>query len=80
MSEVAHILVQDLPQKKLFIFAQNLENKGLEFFRPARYMVLKIVRGKILETLELACFAAARDSFPDAVLRSCRRLEVLHFH
>ena len=33
--------------------AQNLENKGSEFFLPPRSMVLKVVRGKILETLKL---------------------------
>jgi len=42
------------PSKKTLVFAQNLENKGSEFFRPARSMLLKVVRGKILETLELA--------------------------
>jgi len=42
------------PSKKTLIFAQNLENKGVEFFLPRRSMVLKVVRGKILETLELA--------------------------
>jgi hypothetical protein len=39
--------------KKTLHFPQNLENKGLEFFFPSRSMVLKVVRGKILETLEL---------------------------
>ena len=45
--------------KKNLVSAQNLENKGSEFFLPARSMVLKVVTGKILETLELAsrkCF------------------------
>ena len=42
------------PSKKTLVFAQNLENKRSEIFRPARSMVLKVVRGKILETLELA--------------------------
>ena len=48
--------------KKTLIFLQNLENKGSEFFLPRRSMVLKVVRGKILETLELAWFPAARSS------------------
>jgi hypothetical protein len=48
--------------KKLLVSAQNLENKGPEIFLPPRSMVLKIVRGKILETLELASFRAARGS------------------
>ena len=39
--------------KKTLIFAQNLENKGPGFFLPPRSMVLKVVTGKILETLEL---------------------------
>jgi hypothetical protein len=39
--------------KKLLVSAQNLENKGVEIFLPPRSMVLKVVRGKILETLEL---------------------------
>jgi hypothetical protein len=52
---IAHILVQKIPQKKTLIFSQNLENKGPEIFPPARSMVLKVVRGKILETLELWC-------------------------
>jgi hypothetical protein len=46
--------------KKTLVSSQNLENKRPYFFRPARSMVLKVVRGKILETLELACFHAAR--------------------
>ena len=33
---------------------QNLENKGVEISLPPRSMVLKVVRGKILETWELA--------------------------
>jgi hypothetical protein len=40
--------------KKTLILAQNLENKGPEFFLPPRSMVLKVVTGKILETLELS--------------------------
>ena len=45
--------------KKTLVSAQNLENKGPEIFLPARSMVLKIVRGKILETWELGCFPTA---------------------
>jgi hypothetical protein len=40
--------------KKTQIFAQNIENKGPEIFVPPRSMVLKVVTGKILETLELS--------------------------
>jgi hypothetical protein len=42
------------PSKKTLSSPQNLENKGLEFFLPARSMVLKVVTGKILKTLELS--------------------------
>jgi hypothetical protein len=42
--------------KKTLDSAQNIENKGPEIFLPSRSMVLKVVRGKILETLELAGF------------------------
>jgi hypothetical protein len=59
-ARTAHILVQKKHEKKALIFAQNLESKGSEFFRPARSMVLKVVRGKILETLELPCSPTAR--------------------
>jgi hypothetical protein len=52
--------VQKIPQKKTLIFAQNLENKGPEIFPPARSMVLKVVRGKILVTLELRGSPTAR--------------------
>jgi hypothetical protein len=45
-------------QKKTLHFPQNLENKGLEFFVPSRSMVLKVVRGEILETLELRGLSA----------------------
>jgi hypothetical protein len=48
--------------KKTLVSAQNIENKGPEIFLPPRSMVLKVVRGKILETLELASFAVARGS------------------
>ena len=40
--------------KKTLNFPQNLENKEPGFFLPRRSMVLKVVRGKILETLELS--------------------------
>src|SRR5579863_9611706 len=46
--------------KKTLVSAQNIENKGPEIFLPPRSMVLKVVRGKILETLELASFPVAR--------------------
>jgi hypothetical protein len=48
--------------KKSVDTAQNLENKRPEIFLPARSMVLKVVRGKILETLELRS-PHASDSF-----------------
>jgi hypothetical protein len=40
--------------KKRSLLAQNLENKGLEFFLPSRSMVLKVVTGKIFKALELS--------------------------
>ncbi len=43
----------EITSKKTLISAQNLENKGSEIFLPRRSMVLKVVRGKILETWEL---------------------------
>src|SRR5271170_6275115 len=46
--------------KKTLVSAQNIENKGPKIFLPPRSMVLKIVRGKILETLELAWLLAQR--------------------
>jgi hypothetical protein len=49
--------------KKTLVFAQNIENKGLEIFPPPGSMVLKVVRGKILETLELTRFLSTRDRF-----------------
>jgi hypothetical protein len=52
-----HILWCRSPSKKTLILAQNIENKGSEFFLPARSMVLKVVRGKIFKTLELACLS-----------------------
>jgi hypothetical protein len=49
-----------LRRKKTLASLQNIENKGSEFFLPPRSMVLKVVRGKILETLELAWLLAQR--------------------
>ena len=68
MLTVSHRLWSDfsLPQfclkKKTLDFPQNLENKGPEFFLPCRSMVLKVVRGKIFQTLEL-CDLFWRPSF-----------------
>jgi hypothetical protein len=59
--------------KKIAVLAQNLENKGVKFFLPPRSMVLKVVRGKILETWELARFPLARG----AVLE--RRAQGMHW-
>jgi len=73
-------MVQDLPQKKLLIFPQNLENKGPNLSGTSRSMVLKVVRGKILETLELRWFSAACNSYPEVVRKSWCALEVLRFH
>src|SRR5271169_335124 len=53
------------PSKKTLNSPQNLENKGSEFLVPPRSMVLKVVRGKIFETLELR----------DGVLREVRFLK-----
>jgi hypothetical protein len=50
------------------------------YYCPPRSMVLKVVRGKILGTLELASFSAACDWFLEAGCRSWRTLEVLRFH
>ncbi len=41
------------PRKKTLKFTQNPENKGSIFFSPSRSMVLKVVTGKIFNTLEL---------------------------
>src|SRR5580704_15559678 len=48
--------------KKTLVLAQNLENKGPEILLPPRSMVLKVVRGKILETLELCWASRVRHS------------------
>ena len=40
--------------KKTLSSAQNIENKGSEFFLPSRSMVLKVVTGKIFKTLGLS--------------------------
>jgi|SRR5580692_45272 hypothetical protein len=45
----------EFPSKKRSVLTQNPENKGPEIFLPRRSMVLKVVRGKIFTTLELAC-------------------------
>ena len=55
-----------ITSKNALVFAQNLENKGPEFFLPRRSMVLKVVRGKILETLELGAATGACDSVAGA--------------
>jgi hypothetical protein len=49
--------------KKTLDSAQNLENKRPVIFLPPRSMVLKVVRGKILETLELSSFLGIRHPF-----------------
>ena len=46
-------------KKRSLVSAQNLENKRSEIFLPPRSMVLKVVRGKILETLELRRLSVA---------------------
>ena len=46
--------------KKSVDTAQNIENKRPEIFLPRRSMVLKVVRGKILETLELRSLDGSR--------------------
>ena len=48
-----HIFWCSIYLKKTLNFPQNIENKEPGFFLPPRSMVLKVVRGKILETLEL---------------------------
>jgi hypothetical protein len=53
LEQILHRFWCKIGFKKTLVLAQNLENKGPEFFLPPRSMVLKIVRGKILETLEL---------------------------
>jgi hypothetical protein len=68
--------------KKTLIFSQNLENKGQEIFPPARSMVLKVVRGKILETLELqglptACSAVIELPIAGAVMRRLKNTIIL---
>jgi hypothetical protein len=56
------IFLRLLVNKKSVDTAQNLENKRPEIFLPRRSMVLKVVRGKILETLELRSLDGS-DSF-----------------
>src|SRR5208282_5104690 len=41
----------------------NFQNKGPEILVPPRSMVLKVVRGTILETLELSSFMSIGDRF-----------------
>ena len=53
------------PNEKTLDTAQNLENKQPGIFLPARSMVLKVVRGKILETLGLSCLPAACGSLSE---------------
>ena len=45
----------EVPSKKTLSSAQNIENKGSDFFLPSRSMVLKVVTGKIFKTLGLSC-------------------------
>jgi hypothetical protein len=52
-SSICTLFGAEFQSKKSSLLAQNLENKGAEFFLPRRSMVLKVVRGKILETLKL---------------------------
>jgi hypothetical protein len=47
------------PSKKISLFPQNLENKGMGIFLPPRSMVLKVVTGKILGTLKLRVLPAS---------------------
>jgi hypothetical protein len=55
--------------------AQNLENKQPGIFLPARSMVLKVVRGKILETLGLSCLSAACGSVSEHRGNGLRRVD-----
>src|SRR5579872_4356102 len=55
----AHFLVQKF-FKKNSVLSQNIESKGVDFFLPPRSMVLKVVRGKILETCGLTRFPLRR--------------------
>jgi len=57
--------------KKTLIFPQNLENKEPGFFPPRRSMVLKVVRGKILETLELSWFQGSFSNTPETAPEPC---------
>jgi hypothetical protein len=47
------------PNRKTLDTPQNIESKGPEIFLPPRSMVLKVLRGKILETLELSPVSTA---------------------
>ncbi len=55
-----HIFWCRLSLEKTLNSAQNLESKGPEYFCPRRSMVLKVVTGKILRTLELSCWVQSR--------------------
>ena len=59
VKDVMHTLWCRIYLKKKLISSQNLENKRLKFFLPARSMILKVVTGNILETWELAGFWTA---------------------
>jgi hypothetical protein len=64
--------------KKNLISAQNLENKGPDFFLPPRSMVLKVVRGKILETLELArCRQPISSILEPLILDRLSKIEII---
>jgi hypothetical protein len=54
-----HIFWCRISSKKSLVFTQNIENKRPEISLPPRSMVLKVVRDKILETLELRRVPAA---------------------
>jgi hypothetical protein len=47
--------------KKTLVSAQNIENKRSGKILPPRSMVIKVVRGKILGTLELSLFLSICD-------------------
>ena len=76
----ARLNPQRLRRKKTLASLQNIENKGPEIFLPPRSMVLKVVRGKILETLELAWFPPLAVRLLMAACSCWRMLEVLRFH
>ncbi len=57
------------PSKETLCSAQNPENKGSEFFLPARSMVLKVVRGKIFKTWELSPDVSLESRVPVQVFK-----------